>query len=59
MAARFLEAAQSFLAGQTNLATHLVDLLECFSGIAKAAQIESGNILYGEHSQIQTLMSLF
>jgi hypothetical protein len=48
MAQRFLETAQAFQSGRYNLAPHLVDLLECFSGIAKGAQIESGNILYSK-----------
>ncbi|KAI6239694.1 hypothetical protein M3Y99_00562200 [Aphelenchoides fujianensis] len=46
LAARFLAVADAFQAGNTALASDLVDLLECMSGIAKAAQIESGNILY-------------
>jgi hypothetical protein len=48
MANRFLEGCQAFQSGQFHLAPHLVDLLECFSGIAKGAQIESGNVLYGK-----------
>lgn len=48
MAQRFMETAQAFQAGQFNTVTHLVDFLECFSGIAKGAQIESGNILYSK-----------
>ncbi|KAI6224665.1 ATP synthase subunit gamma, mitochondrial [Aphelenchoides besseyi] len=46
LANRFLAQVEVFQNGNTNLASDLVDLLECFSGIAKAAQIESGNILY-------------
>ncbi|CAD5226707.1 unnamed protein product [Bursaphelenchus xylophilus] len=46
MAARFMEASQQYFAGNMNIIPHLVDLLECFSGIARAAQIESGSILY-------------
>ncbi|KAI6222438.1 ATP synthase subunit gamma, mitochondrial [Aphelenchoides fujianensis] len=46
LAARFLAVADAFQAGNRALASDLVDLLECMSGIAKAAQIESGNILY-------------
>lgn len=49
LAERFMSTAETFLAGgQEHLASDLADLLECFSGIAKAAQIESGNTLYSE-----------
>lgn len=48
MANRFLTGAIDLQSGHSHLTPHLVDLLECFSGIAKGAQIESGNILYGK-----------
>lgn len=58
MATRFLDAAQAFQSGQFSVAPHLVDLLECFSGIAKGAQIESGNILYGNFNCLYMLTRL-
>ncbi|CAD5218799.1 unnamed protein product [Bursaphelenchus okinawaensis] len=46
MADRFMEASQQYFAGDRVVVSHMVDLLECFSGVARAAQIESGSILY-------------
>lgn len=48
MAERFVIATNQYMMGDSSGIPHIVDLLECFSGIARAAQYESGTILYSK-----------